>query len=272
MIVKNCDDIFEEIGNNAFLRFLHLAYEHNNDVPIQEIYDDWINGNERMTELYSKWEKSVQDGKPDYSIYNDLYYLEDAFGSWKGFSRRYLCLLNKYINKEDTEIDKSEVKSVIDLGCGCGYSTIGLKSLFPDATVYGTNLPHTLQWSIDVDVFKPFKDIYAVPECDTLFLSEVDLVFASEFFEHLDKPIELLSGIIQRYKPKYFVFANTFTKMSLGHFYKYSHDGVEYDGKSISRLFNKYLRDNGYVKVNTGFFNNRPQIYKLADKPEKGLF
>ena len=272
MIVKNCDDIFNEIGNSAFLRFLNLAHKYNKAVPIQEIYDDWINGNKKMSELYNRWEKSVQDGNPDYSVYNDLFYLEDAFGSWKGFSRRYMMMLRKYINGNNSEIDKSVVKSVIDLGCGCGYSTIGLKSLFPDATIYGTNLVNTLQWYIDVDVFKPFKDIFPVAEQDTLSLDSVDLVFASEFFEHLDKPIDLLLGLIQKYKPKYFVFANTFTKMSLGHFYMYSYNGSEYDGKAISRLFNKCLRDNGYVKVNTGFFNNRPQLYRLADKTSKGLF
>lgn len=122
-----------------------------------------------------------------------------------------------------------------------------------------------MQYAINVHVTDNIDDIHIYDENEAFSLNNVDMVFASEFFEHLTNPIEYLTKLIKTYRPKYFVFANTFGQMALGHFNSYFDDGCEYVGKQVSRRFNKVLRENGYVKVETGFFNHRPSIFKLAD-------
>ena len=71
---------------------------------------------------------------------------------------------------------------------------------------------------------------------------------------------DIMSSTIQ-----YFIFANTFGQMSLGHFNSYFDNGNEYAGKQVSRKFNNTLRENGYTKVETNFFNHRPSIFKLTN-------
>ena len=51
-------------------------------------------------------------------------------------------------------------------------------------------------------------------------------------------------------------------------FYK----GILIDGKKMSRAFGQTLRYLGYYKLETGFYNNRPSIFKLLngiDREEK---
>lgn len=264
MVVSEPNKIFDKIKKEDFKQLLEIANQYK-PLQVEELYHSYINGNERLAALHKKWERSIINGNPDYSVYDDDVYMNEVFICWKEYSRRYLLLLKKYLLREDCEINKTDVKSILDLGCGCGFSTIGLKAIFQDATVSATNLKETLQYAINVHVTDNIDDIHIYDENEAFSLNHVDMVFASEFFEHLTNPIEYLTKLIKTYRPKYFVFANTFGQMALGHFNYYFDDGCEYVGKQVSRKFNKVLRENGYVKVETGFFNHRPSIFKLAD-------
>lgn len=218
-----------------------------------------------MAQVVKDWVASLDAGKPNFELYNHDSYMNESFICWKTYARRYLILIKKYLAQPNCEIDTKEIKSVLDLGCGCGYSTVGLKAIFPEAKIMATNLKDTLQWKLDKEVTKNTKDIELHDENNAFSLGKVDLIFASEFFEHLTDPITYLKNLINAYHPKYIVFANTFTQMSLGHFYSYFDDSEELKGVKVSLRFGKTLRDNGYTKLNTHFFNNRPNIFKLQE-------
>ena len=49
-------------------------------------------------------------------------------------------------------------------------------------------------------------------------LKDVDLIFASEYFEHFYEPIAHLKDILDNCNPKFLVCANGFTGDAIGHF------------------------------------------------------
>lgn len=272
LTLQNCVDIFNKIHKEDFLDLLNLANSIQ-EIPVSELYVDYTKGNKLLGNLYSDWEKSVHAGNPDYSLYSKDIYLNESFKCWKTYARVYLRLLIKFMQRADCTFKSEDIKSVVDLGCGCGYTTIALKSIFPNANVYGTNLLDTLQYKINEAVFSLVDGCYVGDENTNCNVPKSpDLVFASEFFEHLLEPIVLLRGLLDSYRPKCFIIANSFTQMSMGHFLTYYDNGVPYDGRMMSRRFNAVLRDYGYEQIKTGFYNNRPQVFIRKDTKSHNLF
>lgn len=222
------------------------------DVPYENI--------KHMVDLENKWYESLKQNKPDYSVYSDPYYFCEVWLCWVNYSRRYL----KEINNKKSLFDKSiigeigTVDTVIDLGCGFGYTTIGLKELFPLANVYGTNIKNTPQY----EIAKSFEKETNIIIIDDYSHKSADLIFASEYFEHFEKPIEHLIHVLENTKPKHMLIANTFNGKAIGHFNLYKHLDKQYDGKTISKMFNNTLRQFGYDKIETNCWNNRPNYWK----------
>ena len=48
----------------------------------------------------------------------------------------------------------------------------------------------------------------------------------------------------------------------MGHFNYYIHNGELIENKKIGRLFNKTLREANYKQLKTGFWNNRPNVWR----------
>lgn len=211
-----------------------------------------------MQELENRWYKSLSTGKPDYSVYDDVYYLADTWVCWKKYSRQYVVRMIKHI-------DFGRVNSVADLGCGIGYATRALQETYKCVT-YGTNLEDTKQYKICEEVFKGNNNCILRSGLDDI--GPVDMVFASEYFEHFDRPVEHLIDVLKNLKPKHVLFANTFNAKSIGHFDTYYHFGKGYTGREISRLFTKTLKNYGYEKVVTKCWNNRPNYYKKLEDAE----
>jgi SAM-dependent methyltransferase len=266
LYITKPEDIFNQTSKEDFLSLLQLAHSFDTSIDVDKLFNDYINDNVELKSVYAEWEKSVQCGKPNFALYGRDVYMNEAFIRWKLYSRRYLRLLRKYLTKPHCVLNPEYVKTVLDLGCGCGYTTLGLSSIFPNAHIYGTNLSGTLQYKIAEYMCKAVPNCTICDESHNADLPESpDLVFASEFFEHLDHPLVLLEAIVSKYRPKYFVFANTFTKMSLGHFEQYYDGNRVFTGKEMSREFTRRLKKLGYIKVYTKFYNNRPSIYMLRE-------
>jgi hypothetical protein len=78
---------------------------------------------------------------------------------------------------------------VADLGCRMGITPCP-QEMFPQAEVTGTNLAGTTQTAIALRLGRQFG--FQVRETVQQIPAPVDLVFASEYFEHIPAPIDHL--------------------------------------------------------------------------------
>jgi len=214
-----------------------------------------------MQELENSWYQSLEENRPDFSVYDNVYYLADVWVCWKKYSRQYI----KSIISDKSLAAKTSIKdnigainTIVDLGCGIGYTTAAFKEIF-NCTVYGTNIKNTHQYKICQQI----SDQTGFILTDTIsYIKEgADLVFASEYFEHFERPVEHLIEVLIKLKPKHFLFANTFNAKSIGHFNIYKHEDKNYTGKEITKLFSRVLKDFKYKKIDTNCWNNRPNYY-----------
>lgn len=203
-----------------------------------------------MLPLEDRWYKSLETS-PDYGVYEDEYYFVDLMACYWIFSRGYVVNLGKKVfdNRTKSLSEKFEVSSMIDIGCGLGDTTNDFKKIFPNATIYATNLPSPqleyCKQNIDAKILTDIPSIH------------IDLVFASEFFEHLKYPISYLDKVIRVNTPNVLILANSFNTKSIGHFKEY--EGI--DQKFISRAFNWRLRELGYIKMKTAIWNDKPSVW-----------
>lgn len=208
------------------------------------------------------WYESLKTGVPDYELYNEDYYFTDLFSCFIVYSRKYIRSLKKNIFKDSGVIVYDVLKNyntIIDLGCGIGYSTAALKQMFPHAELLATNLEDTKQFEFckynsEKYDFKLYPEVKKVGK-------NVDMVFASEYFEHIENPLEHLNEIIDCLNPKCFVTANAFNTHALGHFDEYKNNGEIICQSKISKMFNDLLKERGYIKQKTNFWNNRPSVF-----------
>jgi hypothetical protein len=199
-----------------------------------------------QSDLERRWFDSLKKGSPDYGVYDSCYYLPELWSGF-GYARTRINMLSKFLAG-------TNIKTIADLGCGWGLTTLMFSEKFPQADVFGTNLKHTLQAKIATKLGVEIKsrlDRY------------VDLVCAFEYFEHFyDVSTHLKT--ITKFKPRYIATANSFGAVAIGHFPKYKFNRVEVINKSGGREFGKLIRTLGYEKVETGFFNGRPALWKYV--------
>ena len=221
--------------------------------------------------LEIKWYESLEKKEPWYDVYNQLDILPDIWACWVLYSRKYLVTIcsdkslatkdhhGNWYNKKSIVEDMGEINSIVDVGCGIGYTTVALQEIFPKAKVYGTQVEGTYQFDVCTKTVAN-TDISIVPNVLSIE-GDVDLVFASEYFEHFERPIEHLTEILKK-KPKCLIIANAFNSISIGHFNIYKHKDQEFNPVQISRMFNATLKIEGYKLVKTKCWNNRPAYWK----------
>ncbi len=221
---------------------------------------------EYFERVSARWYASLAKGNPDYRLYDEDYYFTDLWLCWAAYSRKYV----RSLSGENTIGGQYSVReyighpnAVVDIGCGIGYSTAALKQLFPRSNVYGVNLPKTKQYEFCKKMSQEYR-FNLVPNIESI--SEKNgLVFASEYFEHIESPINHLEDIIKELRPRCFLIANSFNTWGLGHFTEYKHNtknGMRIIlQEKVSRLFNKALLSFGYKKIRTKLWNNKPALY-----------
>lgn len=215
--------------------------------------------------LEKLWYDSL-DNNPNYSLYDSDDFIPELWTCWTIYSRRYLQKIQnpKSLNGVSIVNYINDADAVIDLGCGFGYTTAALKEIFIDKTVIGTNIKDTKQYKIAQNIGKEcgFEVIDDIQILKNKFRKP--LVFASEYFEHINNPIEHLKDINININPGYYLIANAFTAKSFGHFDYYLHNNTKYEAKHINKMFNYELL-NGYKKIKTKLWNNRPAFYVKND-------
>jgi len=219
-----------------------------------------------IKKLERKWYDSLLGEEPNYSVYADPYYVCEAWACWALYSNKSI----KALNKDNALINRSVIdlihkaKIVVDAGCGIGYSTAFLKELLPDSHVIGTNLPGTLQYRIANEIADEagFEMATGLEN-----LGPVDVVFASEYFEHFQHPFRHVLEIIEQNRPEYIITINSFTGIAIGHFpiYLFTRGLGLTDtipNKAAGRTFGRVMRNAGYAKLKTKIWNDRPSIWQ----------
>jgi hypothetical protein len=202
--------------------------------------------------LMDRWTNSLET-EPDYSVYADKRYLMEAWACWHIYSRVYISNIIKKMPLINESI------SLIDLGCGTALTTSYFKASFPDIRVIGTQLKDTDQWN--VAAFHAEIHGFELVE-STKNLGFVNIVFASEYFEHFERPLEHLEEVVADLNPYMLITANSFNTVGLGHFKTYKHGNELIHQKDISKRFNKKLRELGYGRFqDVKFWNNKPSVW-----------
>jgi SAM-dependent methyltransferase len=257
--------IFDATGTIDLTNYLRLCQKHRPELDVEaartaatqliQLQQNPKKASENPeAEVERRWYESIRKGQPDYSVYDDNLFLSNLWACWIVYSRGYLNGIRKLSSTF------GEIGSVADLGCGFGYTTAALKEMFPKAEVFGTNLPDTLQFQVASEIGQQ-RGFAVVPDARG---RKADLIFASEYFEHIESPVEHLQEIIDQTGGRFMVIANAFGARATGHFNHYRHEGRTIMNKQIGRVFNRTLRLAGYRAVKTKFWNNRPAIWQKA--------
>ena len=218
--------------------------------------------------LFDRWYDSLTTNMPDYSVYGHDDYIAELWACWKVYSKNHLKNIQKpksLITHSISSIHTGD-KVIVDLGCGFAYTTAAITQIFPDAKVYGTNLDGTLQMAVAKQMAIDYG--FTMKSDPSELGEEVDLAFASEYFEHFDKPIDHLDFVVETINPKAMLIANAFGPRAIGHFDYYdvkANDVIGYEkltAKSTGKVFNKRMKHHGYVKIKTKMWNNRPAYWK----------
>lgn len=228
------------------------AIRHHKHPPITPPED-------ALSLLQQRWYESLRIGTPDYSVYANPYYFCEVWLCWIIYSRKYLCALRNPKSMQDRSIVEhiGTPATILDLGCGFGYTTAGLKELFPQSEVVGTNLEGTAQYAMAAY----FGSQHGFKLAGSYEGIHADLIFASEYFEHISNPVEHLRDVLASCTPSRLLIANTFTSPAIGHFETYTDGEATLTGAEASRLFNDTLRDAGFTKQKTNCWNNRPTYW-----------
>jgi len=244
-------DIFieeiKELKNN--IKFHNL--KNSNAIYYRKLLDRWY---------FSIDKRSTE---PDYNVYLDILLLPEIWVCWILFSRNYIRYLNvKISNGKILKDNFGNVNRILDIGNGIGYSTAALKEMFPKAEVLGYNIKNSFQDKICKLVAKDynFKMKYNLKN-----IGKVDLLFASEYFEHFEEPIKHLDEVLKFTNPENIIVANSFGTEAIGHFKMYKFDKLYFKGSIISRYFNRFLCSRRYIKQVTNCWNNRPQYWKKSN-------
>lgn len=214
--------------------------------------------------LEQRWYDSLRSGKADYGVYDCDEYLVEAMHCWWEYSRRYIkaCMKPSSLPPLGVWARFANAASIVDLGNGIGFTTSALSKLFPTAKVVGTNMPGSSQYRIaqqlaNRDGFTMASDIGSAPYSP-------DVIWATEYFEHFEQPLQHADEIIETARPKSLLIANTFGGDATGHFNDYIIAGKKVPCKSVARMFNENLRRHGYKKIDTTMWNARPTLWVRA--------
>lgn len=243
-------------------------YSNMFDIDKNRAYE-YIKTGERFKYLTDLWYERLATGDINsaYEVYNDDYYFTDIWNCFVGYSRTYLRRLYNQSIDDNSIVDlTSDAKIILDIGCGIGYSTACLTQIYPNAHVYGLNIRGTKQWQFCESVSKKYN--FTMIDSIDQIGNNVDVLFASEFFEHIIDPREYITDLVTKISPRYMLIANAFNTRSIGHFDVYIDRGQNVGADKMSKIFNSSLRSLGYQKIKTTLFNNKPNVWKKNDQSE----
>ena len=230
----------------------------------------FTNGDEsrKVEPLWALWDQVVARERDVSEVYRAPSYLSDAWASWAGYTRTRLReafgarfvdggLLNAV----------PDPKVIVDLGNGLGLSTRALSEAYPGALVAGTNLPGSVQYALaeanSMGRFGQFKCVIEVDEwISGNGFERADIVVAMEYFEHFERPLQHLHGILTTLSPRVLLVANSFKLGAVGHWPAYFIEGRgTVTPRQAGTTFWNALREYGYERRESEVWNNRPAFW-----------
>jgi hypothetical protein len=240
----------DPIDKDYSRKMIKLAIKDYDNAPFQKF-------------LIDNWYQSLKKSDPAFNLYDHKYYFTDLWVCWILYSRKYIKSILKHNSLDEKNSIYNflkDINNIADLGCGLGLTSVALKQIFPKANVTATNLDNTIQYKFCEQLSKK-HNFNIVNHYNKL--PDVDLIFASEYFEHIENCLDEVNDIIKQKRPRYFFIANSFNTVSYGHFltYKNLEDELPIDQTKISKRFNLLLKENGYKKIKTKLWNNKPALW-----------
>jgi SAM-dependent methyltransferase len=245
---------------------------------IARISDEMIShhrkGTTRVDPLEIRWYESLRKKTPDFSVYADDDYVAEVWACFVLYSRTFLRLIRTpppgRADWPGITSDFPSPKRVADLGCGIGWSTAELKEMFPSADVVGTNV-EGIQSRIarEEGARAGFRVVSNLEDVGTS-----DLVWACEYFEHFEQPIDHLREVLRILNPSALIYAAPFGSQSIGHFIRYDIAGDprqgtlfgdgrrQENGEGTCRAFHDELIRQGFSQVITGLWNDTPEYWR----------
>lgn len=211
--------------------------------------------------LERRWYESLSLGEPDYSVYDGDDYLGEMWASWAFYARKYL----RSVRDKGFLAAFQPGTRVLDMGCGCGLTTVALTQIIPHSQTIATNMGASRQAEFcrRLAAIHGFEIAGTLTDAALVLDGRVDVVFASEYFEHVPEPVEHLEEVLSL-DPQMIIVANTFDRPSVGHFDTtgYHVRGEKVPNRSVTPAFHAVLRGNGFTKLETGFWNGRPACWR----------
>ncbi len=199
------------------------------------------------------------DNYKDFSRYTSWHYLYAGLNCFDRFSKPCALYAKQYLG------DK-KIKSIVDVGAGIGLSTMLLADLFPEAVVYYNNITPSAQATFFKEHKGYGKAEFGRPTIATLTEQDMerhgpfDMLFASEYFEHFEEPLEQTNFLLNQVGFKYLVINNSFNVKAYGHFKEFKHNET-LAPKQMSKAWLKAVRKD-YKELDVKCWNGRPKIFE----------
>lgn len=202
-----------------------------------------------------RWYASLITGTPDYGIYDDPAYLPYLWPSTLEYARVTVRWITRWV-------PAGQVTTVVDLGCGIGITTAWLSAAYPDASVYGTQLPG-VQGDIAAKLAAGYRfRVIRTPAEASPPDPRRTLVLGSEYFEHFHDPVRHVRQVLGAlHRPRWLAAANAFGARSAGHFPWYSVAAHQVSNRTVGATWGRAVRAAGYRHVRSAW-NNRPALYE----------
>lgn len=198
----------------------------------------------------SEWEDATD---PAYLLpeYASDWYALTLVECFCGYTRGNTRSFAKWWNENGYE------GTVLDLGAGIGASS----RLFQELTGAET-LCHVYSPGSQLEIARKITKGIVVGEDERAILVKTRPVgvMAFELFEHVQDPIELITAITDS-TAKVLCVCNSFGARDFGHWRRY-HVGRKWiPYGSMGRVFGRAMREQGWIKQKTAYWNDRPSIW-----------
>jgi ubiquinone/menaquinone biosynthesis C-methylase UbiE len=142
----------------------------------------------------------------------------------KEYSEKFIQPMNNlYLSKKIKEIiDKENIQSIVDLGCGDGNFIRSVKKEYPQMRVVGVDIsPRRIN---GLKVKFPEDKFYIRDCCDTKLKETFDLVYSSQVIEHVSNDKKMIEEMFRLLKRKGILYCSSVIKKPWA-IYKYRNNG-----------------------------------------------